>query len=247
MPIQKKIQSRNGEIDILRFLFSIIIVFLHFSSSFSFDFCRNGGIGVEFFFLTSGYYMAKHARKIVKEKQDITNQTWKYIINKTRSFYRYYIVGIILNIIIRYVLIQHKSINQIFNLFLKSIPTFGLFFLGTNSNSIGLYVPNTWFLSAMMIACFILYPIILWRHDLSTKILFPVVSIFLLGYMYVEKGTLFLTHDHWSGLINLGILRSIAEMALGASLLPLSEYIREKWPNNTGGGVFGSALVYNGH
>ena len=50
MGVQKK---SNLEIDMLKFLFSIVVVLCHWGK------LLNGGLAVEFFFIVSGYFFAK--------------------------------------------------------------------------------------------------------------------------------------------------------------------------------------------
>ena len=62
-------KKRNGTIDILRFLFCIGILLFHIEkyifeepslkNGIHFDFFPHGSIGVEFFFLVTGWLMAK--------------------------------------------------------------------------------------------------------------------------------------------------------------------------------------------
>ena len=80
-----ELKKRNGEIDVLRFVFSIFIVLYHFGDVFKVDIARFGFIGVEFFFVVSGVLMARTA-KLKKEKY-VT-----FISKKIKSFYPYYFV-----------------------------------------------------------------------------------------------------------------------------------------------------------
>lgn len=223
----KIMKKRNGEIDVFRFIFSVLIVVLHFSNTFKMPYIKNGWIGVEFFFLTAGLFMAKNASGFHIERKDIANQTWKYSIRKIKRFYGYFLVSIFLNQIIRNIWIRHWTFSQLWEGFIKSIPTFGLFFLGTNSQDIGMNVPHSWFLSAMMVSCFILYPLLLLNYNSFIKLIFPVVSIVLLGYLFSTQKSLALS-EQFGQYINLGILRGIAEMALGASLYELSVWLKGK-------------------
>lgn len=60
-------KKRNGEIDILRAAFAIIILIYHCHIIYlkSANYFIRGYLGVEFFFLVSGYYLAKNAKKVV--------------------------------------------------------------------------------------------------------------------------------------------------------------------------------------
>lgn len=53
-------KRRNGEIDILRAVFAIIILIYHYHEIYqrSANYFTRGYLGVEFFFLVSGYYLA---------------------------------------------------------------------------------------------------------------------------------------------------------------------------------------------
>ncbi len=222
--------KRNGEIDFLRFLFAMIIVFYHFNASFQLGFFVNGYIGVEFFFIVSGFLMAKHVERNGPGRKDlafIADETWRYIIKKVGTFYCYYLSVIFLQVIVRFILIRHDGITTIFNRFLGSIPTFSLTFAGLNMDSAALSVGNTWYLSAMLIAIFILFPFLLRHYHFSVKILFPLIALFVTGYLYGTNHSIS-NWIGWSGLVYFGVLRATAEMALGGSLFCLSSYLTEK-------------------
>ena len=59
-------KARNGSLDLMKFVFSIVIVLLHSGNLFGRNkFFPAGHIGVEFFYIVSGYYMAKSALRYV--------------------------------------------------------------------------------------------------------------------------------------------------------------------------------------
>lgn len=66
--------GRNGNIDLMRFVFCLIIILYHINNRLDlnppfglsekyFSFCGEGRIGVEFFFIVSGYLLAVTAKK----------------------------------------------------------------------------------------------------------------------------------------------------------------------------------------
>ena len=65
-------RGRNNLVELARFLFSILVVGYHIQMTFSgdsIDFFENGAVAVEFFFLISGYFLARSVEKIsTKEK-----------------------------------------------------------------------------------------------------------------------------------------------------------------------------------
>ena len=223
-------KSRNGEIDLLRFVFAIVILLFHFGKMLPTNFAGNGNIAVGFYCIVAGVFMAKHAKKIlvVGKTDSIGDMTWKYIIHRIRSFYAYYIVAFILSAIFYRMLSEKMDFISLIKGLTKSIPTLSLTFLGLNNNLRSLYVPNTWYLSALLISSFVLFPFLIYKFDTSTKILFPIVSMLILGYVYANNQTIILAWENWGGFLYNGITLSIAEIALGASLFSLIEWIRRR-------------------
>ena len=227
--------NRNGEIDFLRFIFAILILLYHFNNNFKFGLSPHGYIGVEFFFIVSGFLMAKKVAHKLSETVSplsISTETWMYTFNRIKSFYMFYLSAIILQIIIRNILINHTSFKKLLGNLLLSIPTFSLTFNGLTSQ-IGLYVGNTWFLSSLVIASFILFPLLLQSFDVFSKIVLPIVALVCLSYLGAND--LFHSWNKWLGWTYSGLLRGIADIALGISMYPLSNYLSDKLsnPDNT--------------
>ncbi len=232
-------KKRNGEIDVFRFIFSIIIVFYHFNLLYPMGFFPYGDLCVEFFFIVSGYLMAVQVEKLNVECNrptlgETADHTWRFIIKRMGALFAYYISVVILHVIVKEIIINKAALRDLIVGFLRSIPTFTLTFMGLNYRTVTFYVGNTWFLSAMMIAMFILYPLILRNYKYSSKLVCPLMALFLLAYTYSKYGTV-VKWEPWDGYFYLGVIRAVTDIALGISLRPLSVYITEKfaWLLNT--------------
>ncbi len=238
--------KRNGEIDVLRFVFSVLIVIFHFNDNFKLQIMYFGNIAVEFFFLVSGYLMAMHANKKIKQNEDIqlsiSDETWKYTLNKVKSFYMYYIGAFIIQIIVRFILVKNEGVASIVYNLLKSVPVVSLLFMRLGTNDTQLYVPNTWFLFAMLIAVFILYPILLWRNKSAIQWILPLLSLSILMYMKNTYNKLSVWGD-WEGPLYSGVIRAIGEMALGCCLYPLSILVIEKKSQSNSSGKVSTNLL----
>lgn len=224
-------KKKNGEINFLRFVFAVIVLILHFGDNYNFSWFRQGYIGVEFYFLVSGFLMAKHVSRLKNHPRssgDIANATWKFIINKIKSFFPYYLCVILLWLVVLQIILRNKELVDAAKMVVRSLPTVSLTFIGLCHDYTGLYVGNTWYLSAMVIAMFLLYPMLLKQYEFHSKITFPVISVFILGYLYKTYHSVCTTFE-WNGFCYEGLLRGIAEIALGVSLCRLSEYLSERF------------------
>ena len=172
---------RNGEIDILRFVFAIGIMGAHFNVLGNYLF-PNAYIGVEFFLILIGYFMAQHfSGEIDCEKKMIPEKSIKYVISKMRGIYPYFLVAFCINIIVQNRINKWSILATISNI-IRSIPdlTFTHLFLKTDDR---LYLTGSWFLSAMFISLLIVCPLYLLLKDWSGKIVFPFFSIMIWGYI----------------------------------------------------------------
>lgn len=227
-------KMRNGEIDFFRFVFSLIIVLLHFGMKFGNQIFVRGYIGVEFFFVVTGFLMAGHAAGMRRKSNDpgvIADETWRYLLKKVRSFYPYYISAMLIQIVIRFIFVRHIGLAEFANRSLRSIPIVTLTYMGlARGGTNDFYVGNTWFLSAMLFAVFFLYPVLLFNYRFATQIIFPFLAIFLPGYIYMTNGVIALKWEAWNGVVFFGILRAVSELALGGLLFRISELTAARKP-----------------
>lgn len=202
----------------------------HFEDNYKFFYFRQGYIAVEFYLLVSGFLMAKRVSRqnsLPTTYKDIAGDTWKFICGKVRGFYKYYFCVMILWLVILQVYFRHKDLIDTVKFLLRGLPQITLSFMGLCHDYTGLYVGNTWYLSAMIIAILLLYPLLLKEYTFSTAIVFPFISVFSLGYLYKTHGSICMTFE-WNGIFLGGVLRAVAEIALGASLCRLTEYLTQK-------------------
>ena len=89
------ISKRNGEIDILRFVFIVLIILGHImnGSLLNLHIKNNlvADIGVEFFFIVTGYLLCKHYIEVDQyvEIDNYPEHIWKYILKKASYIYIY--------------------------------------------------------------------------------------------------------------------------------------------------------------
>ncbi len=85
---------RNINIDILRLIFALFIVFYHIRYVVHapiYDFPQNGYLAVDFFFIVSGYLIVKSCRD--NEEKGTETGTLRYCFHKLMSFLPYLIIA----------------------------------------------------------------------------------------------------------------------------------------------------------
>lgn len=96
-------KQRNYEIDFWKFVFSIVIVFLHSFNLFDGKnlYMVGGSIGVDFFFIVIGYYFANQIVNIEYKKNDIGKSCLNYIIYRYKKILPSFIISCMIALILR--------------------------------------------------------------------------------------------------------------------------------------------------
>ena len=153
--------KRAGNIELLRFVFAIVIV-LHHSMVEGLLAMTGGFLSVEFFYMITGAFMAKSCKKYIEEnkqveKIDITvKHTYKYLMKRIISILPELFISTIIGLVFFY---NIGYINaQSYNFFRHVVNDF-LFV-----QSLGMPVASVsgivWYLSSMYFGIIIIYPII---------------------------------------------------------------------------------------
>ena len=109
--------KHNGIISFWKFMFSIMIIVFHcvgLANPGDRIFLEYGAIGVEFFFLVSGYLMAK---KVVNDNSKINNlgkETVSFVWKKYKAFFPYMLVAFLISLLVN-IKIEGYNKNQIIN------------------------------------------------------------------------------------------------------------------------------------
>ena len=247
LPVSKP--KRNGKIELLRFVFSIIIVLLHTSlhffdaqrdftgvlkpGGFSFNFAEHGAIIVEFFFLVSGFLMAKKVFKLISQKgkrisgDELVLETWHFEKSKFLSFFPQHAVAFVF-VAIGYVLVKKYNLIQSISHLIKGVPTFFLTYMfGTATPKPEKVNPPIWYLSAMLIAMLFIYPFLRKYYRAVTRYAGPVLAVGIMAVIFWKTQSL----DPVLKVIGFGyegLLRAIAEMLMGCTAFEISRWLAGK-------------------
>ena len=84
-----------------------------------------------------------------------------------------------------------------------------------------------WYLSAMLIAMAVIYPLAASCYSLFARVIAPVLGLGILGCMTYSLGT-FSDQDLWMGFVQAGVLRAFAEISLGISVYEMAKVLSEQ-------------------
>lgn len=176
------IKIRNGNIELLRFLFSVVIVLLHAMIE-EIPF-RGGYLCVEFFFILSGYFMAASIAQKTRSEcktesiDGIILESIKYVIRRIKSIFPY----IFFSTIIGYFVLSY-TYNWNFAWDQLALIVSDFLFLQSFGLPVASYTGIIWYLSSMFIALLVLYPIVRKNFEIYSKYISPMIALFIMGYL----------------------------------------------------------------
>ena len=207
------VMSRNNAIDFWRIIFTYLIMLFHFNTTFPWmqevGLVPGWYLGVEFFFLVSGYLI--YARMEENEKR--YGGAIGYTIHRYRTIYPEYIVTFAMTFFAIHIL--GKSDLSIPRHLYESIPEIILM------QSIGIdrgweWVNSVmWYLSAMIIAGFLMYLGLRYIRRFFVGYLAPAVIILFIFLLYENVRKLDVAVMLPGEYANYPLYRGIAEMFLG--------------------------------
>lgn len=210
--------KRNPMLDVAKLLFILPIILIHSNQLVSHTYeygadCivfPSGYAAVEFFFIVSGLFMAHRAERC-KGCEKVGDETLKFAKSKFSNTLPYFIVPFIIGFIFQNSVEQSSTEQMLKNLMLSVFTILEINIGGFGHSS---YVGPAWYISAMIMAGLILYPLLLKHYDYYIKVLAPLMVVFLYGYIAQTVGNTSAA-TVWTGFAYVGMLRAIAGMALG--------------------------------
>ena len=192
---------RNTVLDFYRIVFTLIICLHHFQGALNMNFIAKGYIGVEFFFILSGFFLYKSFKKHKDES------AVGYTVKKLKRLYPEYIVAFVLFFAIMAIQNKGDIISYIFNAISEITLTqnIGVFKGGINY--------PLWYLSVLIFAGYIIFGILKKNEDTFIKIISPIFIVFTFSLLnYLGKGL-----ENWDIMygLYLPLLRGAAEICIG--------------------------------
>lgn len=208
--------NRFGKISFWKFGFCLLIILFHIASiypNYRYNFL-NGSIGVEFFFLVSGFFLAKKCI-YYEPKKSIGEETFDFMKSKIKKFIPYIIILMIIGI--PYLtFIKHYTLTEHVMTFYKVllIPAS----MNTDPSIYGIL----WYLTVMILVETVMFPLLTKYKKNFIYIVCPIIVILLMNYILVETKILVAPWTKTPFALK-GVLRGFLVMNLGMYLYVLSE------------------------
>ncbi len=222
-------QRRNGEIDFWRFVFAVILVIYHshmldIHSVYGRGFfpLYRGSLAVEFFLLTSGFLMAKSLSRTPDKERIRWEDTWGFTKHKIMGFFPAFAICWTITFIVSNI-VKYSGPKALARNVFRSI--FEVTLTRNAGFEIGRVLPQAWYLSAMVIVMFLLYPIYAKNKKRFEYYIAPAVGLLLIGYLCFTDSTLLDPSYHLTWTYR-GNLRALAEICLGVVCYVLCEKLK---------------------
>lgn len=190
---------------------------------------RYGALGVEFFFITSGFFMAMSIQKQEVNRNEIGSATWQFMWRKVKNLLPYHIafnlVAFVIGLFRGHTIV--KNINRFSCLFF--LPTLGF-------NDGEWMLGAEWYIGFMLFAMlitFILYCII--GKELMMKIIAPIGAVIIYGYI-ASNADILISGNH--------MLRAFGGIFLGFTVFGLSAKVKGMFSREKSGIVVGFIRIY---
>ncbi len=225
-------KPRNGKVELLRFAFSFVVMFFHIGISIfgrnhvvaeKYTFFYNGYFGVEFFFVLSGFLMASFIYKQRNKIPDLGRETPVFILKKVKKILPLHIIAFVLAFVIMCI-VRKYNIQQISYAFMYGIPNL---FLVMRSGLMGKDVLTPeWYLCQMFLAMMVLYPLCRKYYRSFSRIVAPLIAVFLVGFLITNTGSLY-DSSSWLGIASKSLFRAFAEICAGVFVFEVYRYVEK--------------------
>lgn len=211
--------KRSSYLDVVKFLFSIIIVLYHFGIFF-----EGGYIVVEAFFMISGFFLMKSASRAA-DNLPLGEATLKFVWRKYKSIVYYLIPSAIIGLIAYIYIIPRESgevIKQATLMIFELIPLQSAGFPGFFTTGVA------WYLSALLLASALIYALVKKIGSTFSQLGCPIIAVLIYGVLAHNFGHLCLPNLWILDIVNTGFLRGVAGICAGCFLYECTRFTRDK-------------------
>lgn len=226
-------KTRVGSVDVLKFLLALAILLLHAGQTFGGDtyHMQMGGVAVEAFFVISGCLMCMSAEKDAQHSErTLGEDTASFLWRKVKGLLVPYIVTVVIYLACWFPtsgasVYAESGGTGLFTRVLDFVPDVLLVFMAGILQNEAL-VKATWYISAMLIAMLVTYPLVRHFGKNYTLIVAPLVALLLMGFIYNNGGGSYKGTTEYLVFLPWGLFRAFIGINLGCVAYELSQRLR---------------------
>lgn len=225
-----KENSRNYELDFLKFIFTLLVFIAHSIFFMSADTNAEvppmlGSIPVHFFFIVSGMLMAN---SIAKSNENALEESAKnavnFVIKKAKKIILPYWVSLI--IVIFVYLYMYITTNNQQAMYLLPARVFPAFML-TNMSGNGIFISApAWYLSAIFICMLPLAYLLYRKRNFALYVFSPLTAVIIMGYIAKSNDYIFFETEDLTGIFLGGTIRAFCGLCFGITAYTISQKIK---------------------
>lgn len=211
-------KNRNGALDLLKFLFAIEVVCYHGLSDA--NHFSSGYLATDFFFIVTGMMFARSVSATKVVDAEIGADTLRFMKRKVFGLMPNYYVAWIICFVVKQIY-DHSTLHQCLENLSRS---YGELLL-VSSSGMKDYFANgpMWYISSMLFALLLLYPLAKKFGDNFSYLIAPVLSLFLMGFSFQNYEALY--QDERYGVCSGTILRAVMIICFGCVCYKIAEKI----------------------
>ena len=221
-------KKHNGYIALWKFIFAVGILLFHCAKKLDYGdsvpaHFLYASIGVDFFFLVSGYLLMKKTESERERGDDrpLAEATVSFIRGKAEAIFPYLLLSWLLRLFVE-LLFERPGATEVLESFFAE-----LMFLVSAAKPDYILNSVTWYVSAMLLAMLLIYPLCRKYGRGFALIIAPLIGLFVGGFLVREYSSLSLRD--WkknTGFMTLGLMKAVAEISLGTFVYMLSEKLK---------------------
>ncbi len=224
--------KRFSCIDLMKFVFSWVIVIYHMSASAPMH-CPGGYCAVDYFLIAAGFFLFTSF-----ERQSATGQLitpGQYFSKRFSRFFPAMLISFLYAFVIRRVVtVEFAGLTALADSFSGDIWELLMLKMGGILQNGSLLNGPDWTVSSILLCGFVIWALMYYLGDRFTQLLMPVLLILGFGcWFHIENADF----DAWTGLVTFGTMRAFIDMCLAFYCVRLCKVLSNVTFNTLGKSV----------